>query len=87
MKPTSGNVSLILAQAIQLQILCRPCHSQRVGLGEGLACSADGFWLHNGADDTFYEWTPVPSDMLGDWELTTQDLIRAEFEKETRAPW
>jgi len=87
MKPTSGNCSTIIQQALQLGILARPCRSTRVGAGEALEVSDTCFWIRNGADSSAPIWTPEPSDLVGDWELTTLDLIRQEWHKLTETPW
>lgn len=86
-RPTTGPAPLIIAQALELQILCRPTHSTRVGVGEALAVSRDLFWLHNGHDSTFEVFHVSPEELTQDWTLTTQDLIRAEWNKATEAPW
>lgn len=86
-RPTTGPAPQIIAQALELQIMCRPTHSTRVGVGEALAVSRDLFWLVSGQDGTFVAFRVSPEELMQDWTLTTNDLIRAEWQKETSVPW
>ena len=86
-RPTTGPAPQIIAQALELQIMCRPTHSTRVGVGEALAVSRDLFWLVSGQDGTFVAFRVSPEELMQDWELTSNDLIRAEWQKETSVPW
>ena len=78
--PTSGPAPLIIAQAIHLGILCRPRHSARFGHGCALEPSSDGCFFHrvcaNGP--TWSCFSVEPRELLGDWELTTTDILIRE---------
>ena len=80
MKPCYGSAPHIIEQAIQLGVLCRPIHSNRVGVGEALEATVDSFWRidHEGRWEAF---NVAPCELLMDWELTTKDLIRQEWNK------
>lgn len=87
MKPTHGPAPLIIAQAIELGLLCRPIHSPRVGVGEALEVSKECFWLRNGHDHERPVFSPSPSELMQTWELTTMDLLRSEWDRATGVPW
>ena len=81
MKPTVGGAPNIIAQALELGILCRPRHSTRVGVGEALVVSRDLFWIKDGYEGRLKVFSPSPDELMQDWELTTTDLIRSEWQK------
>jgi hypothetical protein len=87
MKPTSGTAPTIIAQALELGILCRPRHSTRVGVGEALVVSRDLFWIKDGHEGRLKVFSPSPDELMQDWELTTTDLIRAEWRKSCEEPF
>jgi hypothetical protein len=87
MKPTEGSAPNIIAQALELGILCRPMHSSRVGVGEALVVSRDLFWIKDGYEGRLKVFSPSPDELMQDWELTTTDLIRAEWQKSCEEPF
>ena len=87
MKSTHGPAPLIIAQALELGLLCRPLHSSRICTGEALEVSRDLFWHRNGHDSGFSAFSPSPEELLQTWELTTPDLIRSEWHKAQEDPF
>ncbi len=87
MKSTHGPAPLIIAQALELGLLCRPIHPARVGTGEALEVSKALFWLRNGHDNEAPVFAPSPEELLQTWELTTRDLIRSEWHKAQEDPF
>lgn len=88
MSATIGPASVIIAQALQLGLLCRPTKGTGVGYGEALAVSEDCFWLVIGPETKSGPvYTLRPTDLLVDWELSTHDLIRREWQSSVEEPF
>jgi hypothetical protein len=85
MKPTRGYAPIIIAQALELGILCRPMHSSRVGVGEALEVTKDTFWLVSGNETVVF--CPTPDELTQTWELTTRDLVRSEWQQSCEEPF
>jgi hypothetical protein len=62
-------------------------HSTRVGVGEGLVVSRDLFWIKDGYEGRLKVFSPSPDELMQDWELTTTDLIRSEWQKSCEEPF
>lgn len=91
MKPVIGPCSEIVAQALSLGLLCRPVlgHGVKIGAGEALEVGRDSFWFFHSGDpqQPVTEYTVSPWELTQDWELTTRDLLRAEYRRFTEEPW
>lgn len=87
MNPCIGPAPQIIAQAIALNLLCRPVHG-RLGSGEALSPTEDSF-------ERVSAWTsnylglfhPTPEEILADWMLTTRDLLQMEYERTNTDPF
>lgn len=91
MKPTIGPSHVIIAQALELGILCRPVYHNilggiRVSSGEALEVSEDLFWHVDGAGGRRV-FHPSPSELVQDWALTTRDIIVSEWHKAQETPF
>ena len=91
MKPVIGSCSEIVAQALALGLLCRPVLTRgaNIGAGEALEVGKDSFWHYYAGDPTLpvTAYTVSPWELTLDWELTTKDLLRAEYRRFTEDPW
>lgn len=86
MKPTIGPAPLIIAQAIELGILCRPLDGK--WFGAALAPSKDSFERIEAASNNYLGlYYPTPHQIMLDWELTTRGLIDAEFNSNISHPF
>ena len=90
MKPVIGNAPEIIQQAISLGLLCRPVYHGRgcrIGVGEALEPTMDSFFWCIPGDHEAHLYTVSPAELLLDWELTTRDLLAAEYRKACEEPW
>ena len=87
MKPVIGPANQIIEQALRLGILCRPTRGIRVGVGEALELTEDGFYRVSASDEVAVPYSPSPVELICDWELTSWDLIRSEYRREVETPW
>lgn len=89
MSATIGPASTIIAQALELGLLCRPTKGTGVGYGEALEVSDTCFWLVIGGKpwDRSEPYTIRPTDLLCDWALTTKDLIQREWQSSVEEPF
>lgn len=81
-----GDAVMIIRQALALGIMARPIGSPRVGVGEGISVTGGSFRIHCPGQPA-EDWSPEPSEILLDWELTTFDLLVEEYRKATEEPW
>lgn len=93
MKPTIGPSHIIIAQAMELGICCRPVyhnippfHGIRVPSGEALEVSEDLFWRVDG-DGGREVFHPSPAELVQDWTLTTREIIAEERKKARETPF
>ena len=82
-----GCSSEIIREALSLGILCRPVTSHRLGVGTALETSKCMFWMVTGHDSQRTPFSPTPEELTEDWQLTTWDLIRAEWMAESEVAW
>jgi len=80
MRVTCGPAPTIIQAALELGVFCRPIHSDHIYTGEALEVSNELFWWVN-HDGTRKVHSVSPIDLTKTWELTTMDIIRAEWLK------
>lgn len=78
MKPTIGPANIVIAQAIELGILCRPV--ELGWIGSALAPTKEGFEKIEAETNNYLGlYHPTPGQIMLDWMLTTRELIEAEY--------
>ena len=85
-KPTIGPAPLIIAQAVELGILCRPVEPG--WCGEALSPGPDGFQrIEAGSNNYLGLRNVTPGQIMLDWTLTTRELLEAEYQESLRDPF
>lgn len=90
MRATFGSASTIIYQARELGILCRPAGPDWRGSGRAIQPDkdADGFYyIDAGGVLGAMPHVVKPSEIIQDWELTTLDIIKAEYESLCKEPF
>ena len=90
MRATFGGASTIIHQARELGILCRPAGPDWRGSGMAIQPDkdADGFYyIDAGGVLGAMPHVVKPSEIIQDWELTTLDIIKAEYESLCKEPF
>ena len=81
-----GPAPLIIAQAIELGILCRPVEPG--WCGEALSPGSDGFQRIEALSNGYIGLRDVtPGQIMLDWMLTTRELLEAEYDEAAEAPF
>lgn len=86
MKPTIGPANLVIAQAIELGILCRPV--ELGWIGSALAPTKDSFEKIEAETNNYLGlYHPTPGQIMLDWMLTTKELIESEYRESMKEPF
>lgn len=83
---TIGPAPLIIAQAMELGILCRP--GELGWLGKALRPTVDGFEIVEAWTDNWLGYQSVtPGQIVLDWTLTTLEILKSEERESTDKPF